>query len=82
MKVQIYGTPQCGYCTKAKELCERNNVEYDYKTVGSDITVEQLTEMVGSPVRTVPQIFVTSGGFSEYVGGFTELEQKIKSMGV
>ena len=82
MKVQIYGTPTCGFCTQAKQLCEKNNVEYDYKTVGPDITVEQLTEMVGSPVRTVPQIFITQDGFSEYVGGYNELQQKLSNMGI
>lgn len=82
MKVQIYGTPSCGYCTKAKQLCEQSNVDYDYKTVGADITVNELQEMVGQPVRTVPQIFITQNGFSEYVGGYDQLQQKLSGMGV
>lgn len=80
MKVQIYGAPQCSFCTQAKTLCEQNNVEYNYKSLGSDLTVEQLQEMVGKPVRTIPQIFITEGGFTEYVGGYNELKEKLEGM--
>lgn len=82
MKVKIYGTPQCSFCTQAKQLCEQNNVEYDYKTVGHELTVEQLQEMVGKPIKTVPQIFITEGGFSEYIGGYNELKLKLEGMGI
>jgi glutaredoxin len=53
---------------------------YSYKTVNVEVTVEQLTEMVGSPVKTVPQIFMSNDGFTEYVGGFEQLKTKIKNM--
>ena len=78
--VIIYGTPNCSYCARAKEICEINNLPYTYKTVKVDVTVEQLTEMVGSPVKTVPQIFMSNDGFTEYVGGFNQLQTKIKNM--
>jgi glutaredoxin len=77
MKVLIYGRPNCSFCTKAKHYCEQNGLDYEYKTVHDDITVEQLTEMVGGPVRTVPQIFKTSGGLTEYIGGFDQLVEKL-----
>lgn len=80
MKVIIYGTPQCSFCTKAKELCETHNTQYEYNTVGYDITLEALQEKVGRPIRTVPQIFVMSEGFAEYVGGYVELSNRIKSL--
>lgn len=78
--VIIYGTPNCSFCAKAKKLCEDKGLPYTYKTVNVEVTVEQLTEMVGSPVKTVPQIFMSSEGFTEYVGGFNELQTKIKNM--
>jgi len=52
-----------------------NSWHYTYKTVNVEVTVEQLTEMVGSPVKTVPQIFMSNDGFTEYVGGFDELKK-------
>lgn len=77
MKVIIYGLQSCKYCVAAKELCENQRIQYDYKEVKRDITVEQLREMVGAEVKTVPQIFIMEDGFAEYVGGYTELVQKL-----
>lgn len=57
--------------------CEQNGINYSYKTVHDDITVEQLSEMVGGPVRTVPQIFKISGGLTEYIGGFDQLIERV-----
>ena len=77
MKVIIYGKPNCPNCTKAKNICETNNFDYEYKTVGVDITVEQLRERCG-PVKSVPQIFVMVDGFAERVGGYSDFEKYIK----
>lgn len=77
MKVIIYGTEQCGFCTKAKDLCESKHLEYDYHTVGFDITAQELQEKVGRPIRTVPQIFVMQDGFAEYVGGYDQLAKRL-----
>lgn len=80
MKVRIYGTPQCNFCSKAKQFCESHNIKYEYITLDSKQKVEQLQEMVGKPVKTVPQIFINDDGFDEYVGGYEELRNKIKKM--
>lgn len=77
MEVVIYGKPGCGYCVKAKSLCEAKGITYQYKQVGSDISKELLEEMVGKPIKTVPQIFIHEDGFYTYVGGFTELKEKL-----
>lgn len=77
MRVQIYGKSGCPNCDKAKLLCKVKGIEFDYKVVGSDIQKEQLEEMVGFPIRSVPQIFISTDGLSEYVGGFAELEKKL-----
>lgn len=80
MKVRIYGTPDCTYCTQAKEFCKNKNIPYEYITLSNKQQFEQLQEMVGKPVRTVPQIFMNEDGFDEYVGGYNELRTKIKNM--
>jgi len=81
MNVLIYGTPSCTFCKQALQLCKQRNVETTYKTVGVDIQKEQLQEMVGRPISSVPQIFINSGGLTSYVGGFKELKAKFDSMG-
>lgn len=77
MKATIYGKDGCPNCVKAVNLCKSKGIEVDYKVVGFDITKEQLEESIGRPIRTVPQIFLTSDGFSEYVGGYKELVAKL-----
>ncbi|MNP32105.1 Glutaredoxin-1 [compost metagenome] len=77
MKALIYGRPGCHYCEKAKSLCKLKGIPFDYKIVGDDIQKEQLEEMVGTKVSSVPQIFLTAEGLSEYVGGYTSLEARL-----
>lgn len=81
MKVQIYGKPSCPGCEAAKLLCKSKAIDFEYKVVGSDIQKEQLEEMIGQPIRTVPQIFVTSDGFSQYLGGLQDLSKYLNTQG-
>ena len=82
MKAIIYGTPGCTYCTQAKKLAESNGIEVEYKTIGQDIQKEQLEEIIGLTIKTAPQIFINSDGFTEYVGGFAEFKTKLKGNNV
>lgn len=77
MSVIIYGKPGCTNCDKAKMLCNIKSIDYQYYTVGQDVTVEQLQEKVGTNVSTLPQIFVMSDGFAEYVGGYNEFRTRM-----
>lgn len=77
MKALIYGRPGCHFCEKAKDLCKLKGIEFDYKVVGDDIQKEQLEEMVGGRLSSVPQIFLTAEGMSEYIGGYTSLEARL-----
>lgn len=79
MNFTIYGKPTCGYCTKAKQLLDGHNRSYTYLEVGGQVTKEQLEVLVGEPVKTVPQIFVSDDGISRYIGGYTELVEYIKT---
>lgn len=63
MKIEIYGTPSCGACRQAKEYCDKNNLEYDYYSVGTDITPEEFMEKCDS--MSVPVIFVDG---KKYIG--------------
>ena len=79
MNFTIYGKPTCGYCTKAKQLLEEYNRSYIYREVGGQVTKEQLEVLVGAPVKTVPQIFVSEDGFSQYIGGYTDLVKYLRT---
>lgn len=76
MKIEIYGTPTCGYCKRAITVCEANELEYTYTDVQQDEKQRQLLaeRIAPKPLSTVPQIFVDD----EHVGGFTEFYKLIQ----
>jgi len=72
MKVIVWTKPNCPNCDQAKALLKNKGIEYEERNIGVDWTKEQLLEAVPT-ARTVPQIFMGE----EYVGGYTELKQKL-----
>jgi len=74
-KITIFGRPGCGFCLRAKQLCEINDLDFQYIDIWKEgISQQDLQKTVGQPVSTVPQVFCGQ----EYVGGFTELESYLK----
>jgi len=68
VKVEIYSSVQCPYCTMAKQLLERKGVSYTEIRV--DLDPDKRQEMITrSRQRTVPQIFIND----EAIGGYTDL---------
>ena len=73
MTAELFGTDWCGYCARAKKLLAASGIAYDERIVDEDISIEALSERVGKPVKTVPQIFLDG----EYIGGFAELQARL-----
>ena len=68
-RVQVYSTPYCPYCVRAKALLRRMEVDFDEIDVSDDR--EKRAWLVGATgQRTVPQIFIDGRS----IGGFTELD--------
>jgi glutaredoxin len=61
-------------------LCKTQGVDYEYKVVGADLTKEQLFELCGGPVKSVPQIFIQKDELFERIGGFTELKESFSNI--
>ena len=71
-RITIFGKQRCGFCRRAKELCEINQLDYRYIDIEHEgISQADLEKTVGAPVTTVPQIFHGQ----EYIGGFDHLNQ-------
>ena len=69
-KVEIYTTPWCGYCARAKGLLEQKGVAYEEMDVMED--GPKRTEMrTRSRRSTVPQIFING----QHIGGSDELAE-------
>ena len=67
-KIEIYTTPFCGYCARAKGLLDKKGAAYEEMDVMMD--EKKRTEMRERSKRaTVPQIFING----EHIGGSEEL---------
>jgi glutaredoxin len=65
----VIGRKNCSYCNLAKELLESRNISYVYKDITTGDNVEDavwknflVNEL---EVRTLPQIFNLTGGYTE-----------------
>ena len=78
MKVTVYSKPACQFCDKAKALLTQLKIEYTEKVVTKDISLEELFEELGKPVRTIPQIVIDEN----HIGGFNELREHFVDKGM
>ena len=73
MKVEIYTKDACPYCVQAKNLMKSKGWEFTEHYINAETRetlLEQLTSRLGTPPRTVPQIFIDD----ECIGGFEQLK--------
>jgi len=67
-RVQVYTTPSCSYCVRAKRLLEARGIPFVEIDVAHDDALRaEIIERTGR--RTVPQIFIDERS----IGGFEEL---------
>lgn len=68
-KIEIYSTPVCPYCVRAKSLLKSKNQNYEEIdiSVNAQIRDEMMSRAGGR--RTVPQIFIND----KHIGGFDDL---------
>jgi GrxC family glutaredoxin len=67
-RVEIYTSPSCPFCVRAKRLLDARGIAFDEVDVAVDETLRaQVIERTGQ--RTVPQIFIDGRS----IGGFEEL---------
>lgn len=68
-KIEIYTSPWCGYCARAKSLLSHKGVDYIEFDVTADTSKrDEMVERAGGR-QTVPQIFIDG----KHVGGSDEL---------
>ncbi|KAF0110817.1 MAG: glutaredoxin 3 [Rhodospirillaceae bacterium] len=68
-KVEIYTTPTCPYCYKAKQLLKAKGVVYLEIDVASQSDVRDIMTRRAGGRRSVPQIFIDE----RHVGGCDDL---------
>ncbi len=74
MEIEVFGTPACGICKQVVAFLKKEDVQYNYKTVGEDISIEVLGKLIGRTPRGVPVILIDG---VEYAFGM--LKERIKT---
>ncbi|MDF3606963.1 glutaredoxin 3 [Paracoccus sp. DMF-8] len=68
-KVEIYTTPTCPYCIRAKALLKTKGVDYQETDVSRDPTLRDAMMQRAGGRRSVPQIFIDG----QHIGGSDDL---------
>ncbi len=68
-KIEIYTTPICGYCARAKSLLRSKGAAFqEFNVMGDGAKREEMMQRAGGR-HTVPQIFIDG----KHVGGCDDL---------
>ena len=70
-RVTVYSAANCAFCTRAKTMLEKWDIDYDEIRIdGDSAAMKQFIEATNG-ARTVPQIIIDG----KPIGGFTELTE-------
>lgn len=78
MSLLIYTKDGCKYCDKAKELCDKYDIQYTtiHLDPNNDEYSKQRQKLVDSTKQTTfPWIYTSKENILEFLGGYTELER-------
>ena len=73
MKVVVWSTPYCVWCTRAKALLDSIGVPFEEKMVADNR--EEFLEVTNG-AKTVPQIIIDG----ELIGGFEDLQNRLQAI--
>lgn len=75
----VYGTESCSACKQAVQLLNQKNKTFIYKSLGEDYELQELIEILPTPSRSIPQVFVTGeGNVLKHIGGLMEVVRFLK----
>ena len=69
MKIDIYTSPLCGFCTVAKNLLIKKGVDFDEYDVVKEPSLKPVMIERATGSKTVPQIFINQ----QHIGGWEQL---------
>ena len=67
-KIEIFSSPDCGYCNRAKDLLRKKGLAFEDLDVSEDTHRRDFVERLPR-ARAIPQIFI--GG--HHIGGYEDL---------
>ena len=69
MKIDIFTSPLCGFCTVAKNLLIKKGVDFDEYDVLNEPSLKPIMIERANGSKTVPQIFINQ----QHIGGWEQL---------
>jgi glutaredoxin 3 len=69
-KIEIYTTPLCGYCARAKALLQRKGATFEEIDLTVTPGARDIMVQRAGGLRTVPQIFIDGN----HIGGSDDLQ--------
>ena len=69
MKIDIYTSPLCGFCTVAKNLLIKKGVNFNEYDVLKEPSLKKIMVERANGSKTVPQIFIKE----QHIGGWEQL---------
>lgn len=70
-RVTVYSTANCAFCSRAKSMLSKWNIEYSEVRIDTDESALAEFREVTQGARTVPQILIDDN----LIGGFSELTE-------
>ena len=67
----------CKYCDKAKALLKTNGINFTTYNIEEGSSKWILSLMLKADIKTVPQVFASSGNL---IGGYSELSELMESI--
>ena len=74
MKAIVWSKPMCPQCDQAKNLLSTQGIESEERNIAQGWKIQDLLEAAPN-AKTMPQIWLDD----EYIGGYRELEEKLKN---
>ena len=83
---KVFTKPNCAFCVKTKALLDKLDIPYETYSLGEQyeggdgkytVTIDQMFEMIGKQVRSMPQIMKDDN----LIGGFTDLREHLINEG-
>jgi glutaredoxin 3 len=69
MKIDIYTSPLCGFCTVAKALLIKKGIDFNEYDVLKEPSLKPIMIERANGSKTVPQIFINQ----QHIGGWEQL---------
>lgn len=75
----VYGGVGCSNCKQVVQLLNQKSKTFIYKSFGEDYEIQELMEILPTPSRSIPQVFVMGeGNVLKHIGGLMEVVRFLK----